>query len=43
MYFNPEYCEQEITLLNKYIGLKMILSHFNKRVYDMYILALRET
>ena len=42
MYFVGEYCEQENTLLNKYKQLKMILSHFRKRFYDKYILALRE-
>ena len=42
MYFATEYCEQENTLLNKYKRLKMILSHFKKRFYDEYILALRE-
>ena len=31
MYFDPEYCEQENILLNKYKRLKMILSHFKKR------------
>ena len=32
MYFDPEYCEHENTLLNKYIRLKMKLSHFKKRI-----------
>ena len=42
MYFVTEYCEQDNTLLNKYKRLKMMLSHFKKRFYDEYILALRE-
>ena len=42
MYLDPEYDEQENSLLNKYKRLKMILSHFKKRFYDEYILALRE-
>ena len=37
MYFDPEYCEQENTLLNKYKRLKIILSPFKKMFYDDYI------
>ena len=42
MYFVKEYCGQQNTLLIKYKRLKIILSHFKKRFYDEYILALRE-
>ena len=42
MYFVTEYCEQDNALLSKYKRLKMILSHFKKRFFDEYILALRE-
>ena len=38
MYSVTEYCKQENTLWNKYKQLKMILTHFNKRFYDEYIL-----
>ena len=43
MYFVTGYCEQDNALLSKYKRLKMILSHFKKRFFDEYILALRET
>ena len=43
MYFVTEHCEQDDALLSKYKRLKMILSHFKKRFFDEYILAIRET
>ena len=42
MYFVTEYCEHDNALFSKYKRLKMILSHFKKRFFDEYILALRE-
>ena len=42
MYFVTEHCEQDNALLSKYKRLKMILSHFKKRFFDEYILAVRE-
>ena len=41
MYFVTEYFEQDNALLSKHKRLKMILSHFKKRLFDEYILALR--
>ena len=43
MYFVTEHCEQDNALLSKYKRFKMILSHFKKRFFEEYILALRET
>ena len=43
IYFVTEYCEQDNALLSKYKRFKMILSHFKKRFFEEYILALRET
>ena len=42
MYFVTEHCKQDNALLSKYERLKMILSHFKKRFFDEYVLALRE-
>ena len=42
IYFVTEYCEQDNALLSKYKRFKMILSHFKKRFFEEYILALRE-